>query len=32
MPEAAVATGKVDFVLPLAEIADALVTLIMKGD
>jgi two-component system chemotaxis response regulator CheB len=32
MPEAAIATGKVDFVLPLAEIADALVTLIMKGD
>ena len=32
MPGEAVATGKVDFVLPLAEIADALVTLIMKGD
>src|SRR5262245_18476893 len=32
MPEEAIATGKVDFVLPLAEIADALVTLIMKGD
>ena len=25
-------TGKVDFVLPLAEIAAALVTLVMKGD
>jgi two-component system chemotaxis response regulator CheB len=32
MPEKAVATGNVDFVLPLYEIADALVTLIMKGD
>jgi two-component system, chemotaxis family, protein-glutamate methylesterase/glutaminase len=32
MPEAAVATGNVDFVLPVAEIAEALVTLIMKGD
>jgi two-component system chemotaxis response regulator CheB len=32
MPTEAVATGNVDFVLPLAEIADALVTLIMKGD
>lgn len=32
MPGEAVATGNVDFVLPLAEIADALVTLIMKGD
>jgi two-component system chemotaxis response regulator CheB len=32
MPGEAIATGHVDFVLPLAEIADALVTLIMKGD
>jgi len=32
MPEGAIATGRVDFVLPLGEIADALVTLIMKGD
>lgn len=32
MPEEAAATGKVDFVLPLSEIADALVTLIMKSE
>ena len=32
MPGEAVATGHVDFVLPLEEIADALVTLIMKGE
>jgi two-component system chemotaxis response regulator CheB len=32
MPEEAIATGNVDFVLPLAEIAAALVTLVMKGD
>jgi len=32
MPEEAVQTGNVDFVLPLAEIADALVTLIMKSE
>jgi two-component system chemotaxis response regulator CheB len=32
MPEAAIATGKVDFILPLGEIADALVTLVMKSE
>jgi two-component system, chemotaxis family, protein-glutamate methylesterase/glutaminase len=32
MPAEAVATGNVDFVLQLPEIADALVTLIMKGE
>jgi two-component system chemotaxis response regulator CheB len=32
MPDAAIATGNVDFVLPLAEIADALVTLVMKSE
>lgn len=32
MPGAAVNTGNVDFVLPLDEIASALVTLVMKGD
>jgi two-component system chemotaxis response regulator CheB len=32
MPEAAIKTGCVDFILPLTEIAPALVTLIMKGD
>jgi two-component system chemotaxis response regulator CheB len=32
MPEEAVATGNVDFVLPLPEIADALITLVMKGE
>ncbi len=31
MPDAAIATGNVDFVLPLNEIADALITLVMKG-
>jgi two-component system chemotaxis response regulator CheB len=32
MPEEAIATGNIDFVLPLAEIADALITLVMKGE
>jgi two-component system chemotaxis response regulator CheB len=32
MPEAAIKTGNVDFVLPLSEIAAALVTLVMKGE
>lgn len=32
MPEAAIETGNVDFTLPLSEIADALVTLVMKGE
>jgi two-component system chemotaxis response regulator CheB len=32
MPEEAVATGNVDFVLPLSDIADALVTLVMKSE
>ncbi len=32
MPRSAVATGMVDFVLPLAEIAPAIITLITKGD
>src|SRR5437870_402137 len=32
MPGAAIHTGSVDFVLPLDEIASALVTLIMKGE
>jgi two-component system chemotaxis response regulator CheB len=32
MPEAAIETGNVDFTLPLDEIADALVTLVMKND
>lgn len=32
MPEEAVATGNVDFVLSLSEIADALVTLVMKSE
>ena len=32
MPGAAINTGNVDFVLPLDEIASALVTLVMKGD
>jgi two-component system, chemotaxis family, protein-glutamate methylesterase/glutaminase len=32
MPGEAIATGNVDFVLPLPEIADALITLVMKGD
>jgi two-component system chemotaxis response regulator CheB len=32
MPRSAIATGMVDFVLPLADIADAIITLITKGD
>ena len=32
MPAAAIHTGNVDFILPLGEIASALVTLVMKGD
>lgn len=32
MPGAAIQTGNVDFILPLAEISPALVTLVMKGD
>ncbi|MBI2876698.1 MAG: chemotaxis protein CheB [Candidatus Tectomicrobia bacterium] len=32
MPSAAIHTGSADFVLPLNEIAPALVTLVMKGD
>lgn len=32
MPAAAIQTGDADFILPLAEIASALVTLVMKGD
>ena len=32
MPAAAINTGNVDFILPLDEIASALVTLVMKGD
>lgn len=32
MPSAAIQTGHVDFVLPLDEIASALVTLVMKGE
>ena len=32
MPEAAIKSGSVDFVLPLGEIAAALVTLVMKGE
>jgi len=32
MPQAAIATGCVDFVLPLEEIGPALVTLVMEGD
>ena len=31
MPQAAIQTGSVDFVLPLDEIPSALVTLVMKG-
>jgi chemotaxis response regulator CheB len=31
MPGAAIATGAVDFVLPLEEIAPALITLVGKG-
>ena len=32
MPSAAIHSGSVDFVLPLDEIATALVTLVMKGE
>ena len=32
MPGAAIQTGNADFILPLAEISSALVTLVMKGD
>jgi two-component system, chemotaxis family, protein-glutamate methylesterase/glutaminase len=32
MPNAAIQTGHTDFVLPLEEIAPALITLVMKGD
>ena len=32
MPQAAIAAAPVDFVLPLQDIADALVTLVMKGE
>jgi two-component system, chemotaxis family, protein-glutamate methylesterase/glutaminase len=32
MPAAAIQTGNADFILPLDEIASALVTLVMKGD
>lgn len=32
MPDAAIRTGAVDFVLPLNEIASAIVTLVMKGN
>ena len=32
MPGAAMATGSVDFVLPLEEIPSALVTVVVKGD
>jgi chemotaxis response regulator CheB len=32
MPSAAIQSGSVDFVLPLDEIAIALVTLVMKGE
>jgi two-component system chemotaxis response regulator CheB len=32
MPNAAIQSGSVDFVLPLEEIATALVTLVMKGE
>ena len=31
MPGAAIQTGNVDFILPLDEIASALVTLVVKG-
>jgi two-component system chemotaxis response regulator CheB len=31
MPQAAIQTGSVDFILSLDEIASALVTLVMKG-
>ena len=32
MPQAAIATGAVDFVLPLVEIAPAIVTLVSGSD
>jgi two-component system chemotaxis response regulator CheB len=32
MPNAAIRTGQVDFILPLEEISSALVTLVMKGE
>jgi two-component system chemotaxis response regulator CheB len=32
MPSAAIRSGSVDFVLPLDEIAPALVTLVVKGE
>jgi two-component system chemotaxis response regulator CheB len=32
MPGAAIQTGNVDFILPLAEIPSALITLVMKGE
>lgn len=32
MPDAAIHTGAVDFVLPLDEISSAIITLVMKGD
>jgi chemotaxis response regulator CheB len=32
MPGAAIQTGNVDFILPLAEIPSALVSLVVKGD
>jgi len=32
MPSAAIQSGSVDFVLPLDEIAPALVTLVVKGE
>jgi chemotaxis response regulator CheB len=32
MPRSAIATGMVDFVLPLVDIAPAIITLITKGD
>ena len=32
MPQSAIDTGMVDFVLPLADIAPAIITLITKGD
>ena len=32
MPSAAIQTGRVDFVLPLNEIGQALTTLVVRGD
>jgi chemotaxis response regulator CheB len=32
MPQTAIATDMLDFVLPLADIAPAIITLITKGD